>query len=262
MDKHINIIGRIALLLYIAVAALGVKAASQASSGVVTRADADSAYARQQYQQAIKCYEQLLKDGVNADIYYNLGNAYYRVDDFTHAVLNYERALLLNPGDKDIRFNLQLARSKTIDKITPESEMFFVTWYRSLTNIMSVDGWAACALICLTLAIVLFLVYLFSDAVWRRKVGFFGSLFLIVVFVLSNIFAFQQNKILSERAGAIVISGMAPVKSTPAVNGTNLFILHEGTKVNITEDFSNQWFKVRVADGKEGWISAKDIERI
>ena len=88
MDKHINIIGRIALLLYIAVAALGVKAASQASSGVVTRADADSAYARQQYQQAIKCYEQLLKDGVNADIYYNLGNAYYRVDDFTHAVLN------------------------------------------------------------------------------------------------------------------------------------------------------------------------------
>lgn len=264
-NTHIYIIKKITLLLLMAWGTLGVKAeqnVATATSLTVTKADADSAYARQQYQQAIKCYEQLLKDGVNADIYYNLGNAYYRVDDFTHAVLNYERALLLNPGDKDIRFNLQLARSKTVDKITPESEMFFITWYRSLTNLTSVDGWATSALVCLALAIALFLLFLFSDAVWRRKVGFFGSLLLIVGFVLSNILAFQQSRILSERVGAIVMSGAAPVKSTPAANGTDLFVLHEGTKVNITEEFSSQWVKVRVVDGKEGWIAVKDIERI
>lgn len=260
-----NIIGRVALLFFLTGMTLTVKAgpeAAKAISSAVTKADADSAYTRQQYQKAIRCYEQLLKDGVNADIYYNLGNAYYRTDDFTHAVLNYERALLLNPGNKDIRFNLQLARSKTVDKITPESEMFFVTWYHSLTNIMSVDGWATTALTSLALAIGLFLLYLFSDAIWRRKVGFFGSLLMIAMFVFANVFAFQQNKILSERTGAIVMSGAAPVKSTPATNGTDLFILHEGTKVYIIEEFSNLWMKVRVSDGKEGWIAVKDIERI
>jgi tetratricopeptide (TPR) repeat protein len=87
----------------------------------------DEAYGKGNYQQAINDYEQLLKQGVSAEVYYNLGNAYYRSENITKAIINYERALLLSPGDEDIRFNLQLARSKTIDKITPESEMFFVT---------------------------------------------------------------------------------------------------------------------------------------
>lgn len=112
----------------------------------ITKANADSAYANQQYQQAIKDYEELLTEGVSAEIYYNLGNAYYRTDNITRAVLNYERALLLSPGDRDIRFNLQMARSKTIDKITPESEMFFFTWYHALVNLLSVDGWYICRL--------------------------------------------------------------------------------------------------------------------
>lgn len=236
--------------------------AVSATMSAVTKADADSAYVRQQYQQAINDYEQLLKEGVSADVYYNLGNAYYRTDNITRAILNYERALLLQPGDKDIRFNLQLARSKTIDKIVPESEMFFFTWYRSLVNVMSVDGWATCALVCLALSIVLFLVYLFASLVWQRKVGFFGALLLMLVFVLSNVFAHQQKKVLAERTGAIVISGAAPVKSTPAGNGTDLFVIHEGTRVDITDSTMQEWFKVKLADGKEGWIAVKDVERI
>jgi tetratricopeptide (TPR) repeat protein len=102
---------------------------------------------RGEYQQAITDYEALLKQGGSAELYYNLGNAYYRTENITKAVLNYERALLLSPGDRDIRFNLQIARSKTIDKIVPESEMFFITWYRALVNLMSVDAWARVALI-------------------------------------------------------------------------------------------------------------------
>ena len=228
----------------------------------VTKAMADSAYVRQQYQQAIADYEALLKKGVSADIYYNLGNAYYRTDNITRAVINYERALLLSPGDRDIRFNLQLARSKTIDKITPESEMFFVTWYRSLVNIMSVDGWAMMSLVSLALAIVLALCYLFTAKVWMQKTGFFGAFLMIAVFAMSNLFAWQQKDQLVNRSGAIVIAPAAAVKSTPANGGTDLFIIHEGTKVEITDSSMKEWKEVRIADGKEGWIETSMIEMI
>ena len=231
-------------------------------AGAITKANADSAYARQQYQQAIKDYEELLHDGVSAELYYNLGNAYYRTDNITRAVLNYERALLLSPGDGDIRFNLQMARSKTIDKITPESEMFFVTWYHALVNIMSVDGWARTALVSFALAIVLALAYLFSARIWVRKVGFFGGLAFIAVFILANLFAYQQRQELVNRTGAIIISSAVPVKSTPSKSGTDLFILHEGTKVEITDGIMRGWKEIRVADGKEGWIETSKIEII
>lgn len=232
------------------------------SGHAVTKAEADSAYIRGQYQQAIKDYEMLLKQGASADLYYNLGNAYYRSENITRAVLNYERALLLSPGDRDVRFNLQIARAKTIDKIVPESEMFFFTWYRSLVSLMSVDAWAWTALIALALLIVLLLVYLFSDRIWLRKIGFFGGFVLLILFALSNLFAWQQKQDLLFRKGAIVISPSVTVKSTPAKNGTDLFILHEGTKVSITDGTMKGWMGIRIADGKEGWIESNMIEEI
>ena len=235
---------------------------SPLTSYALTKAEADSAYVRGEYQQAIKDYEALLKQGASADLYYNLGNAYYRTENITKAVLNYERALLLSPSDRDIRFNLQMARSKTIDKITPEQEMFFITWYRSLINLASVDGWARTALIALALAIILALMYLFSERIWLRKVGFFGAIFLIAVFILSNVFAHQQKDLLINRRGAIVTAGAVTVKSTPDKKGTDLFILHEGTKVTITDASMKEWKGIRLADGKEGWIEAKLIELI
>ena len=235
---------------------------SDSALTVVTKAMADSAYTQGNYQQAISDYEDLLKQGVSADIYYNLGNAYYRMDDMTRAVLNYERALLLAPGDRDIRFNLQMARSKTIDKIIPETELFFVTWYRSLVNQMSVDQWARVALISLALAIVLALVYLFANRIWLRKLGFFGAILLIIVFVLGNVFAQYQKSGLLDRRGAIIMGSAVTVKSTPAQNGTDLFILHEGTKVTITDGQLKDWKQVRVADGKEGWVETSQIEII
>ena len=232
------------------------------TSHAVTKAEADSAYVHEHYQQAIAGYESLLKGGVSADLYYNLGNAYYRTDNITKAILNYERALLLSPGDADTRFNLQMARSKTIDKITPESEMFFVTWYHSLVNLMSVDAWARTALIALAIAIILALAYLFSGRIWLRKVGFFGAFFLLVVFVLSNLFAFQQKQKLTHRTGAIIMTNAATVKSTPSKNGTDLFILHEGTRVTIIDGSMSGWKEIRVADGKQGWIDARQLEII
>ena len=231
-------------------------------ANAVTKAEADSAYAEEHYQKAAALYEQLLQQGVSADLYYNLGNSYYRMDNIPKAVLNYERALLLSPGDKDIRFNLQMARSKTIDKITPESEMFFVTWYRSLVNMMSVDGWARLALVSLLVAIILALAYLFADAIWLRKMGFFGGILLLFVFLFSNLFAWQQKHNRQTQQGAIIIRSAVSVKSTPAKSGTDLFILHEGTRVTVTDATMREWAKIRVADGKEGWLETREIEKI
>lgn len=228
----------------------------------VTKNEADQAYAQERYQQAADLYEQLLEQGVSADLYYNLGNAYYRVENMPKAVLNYERALQLAPGDKDILFNLQMARSKTIDKITPESEMFFVTWYHSLVKLMSIDGWAKTAVASLLCAVALILVYLFSNTIWLRKVGFFSGLAFTALFLLGNLFAWQQKSELVNRRGAIIMQSAVSVKSTPAKSGTDLFVLHEGTRVTITDASMKSWRHIRVADGKDGWLEAKAIEEI
>ena len=231
-------------------------------ASAVTKAEADSAYVRGQYQQAISDYESLLKEGTSAELYYNLGNAYYRTENIPQAILNYERALLLSPGDRDIRFNLQIARSKTFDKIVPESEMFFITWYRAMVNMMSVDGWARTSLFALGLTIILLLVYLFADRLWLRKAGFFGGVALLMIFGMSNLFAWQQKQDLINRKGAIIFAPSVTVKSTPAANGTDLFVLHEGTKVVIIDGSMKDWKEVRLADGKEGWIESKQIRII
>ena len=227
-----------------------------------TKAEADSAYVQGNYHQAVSLYEEVLKKGQSAELYYNLGNAYYRLDEITRAVLNYERALQMAPGDADIRFNLQMAQSKTIDKVVPESEMFFVTWYHAVVSMASVDGWAQLALVSLAVAIILALVYLFSDPVWMRKVGFFGAGAMLVLFLLGNLFAWQQKNARLNRRGAIIMEGTVPVKSTPAKDGTDLFILHEGTKVHITDNTMREWKEIRVPDGKQGWVETRQIEVI
>ena len=226
------------------------------------KANADSAYAKGNYQQAIRDYQELISQGESAEIYYNLGNAYYRTDDITHAVLNYERAQLLSPADGDIRLNLQMARSKLIDKITPVSEMFFVTWYRSLVNLNNIDGWARIAVVSIILALILALVYLFAASVAWRKVGFIGGIAFILLFLLSNLFAFQQKRILSNRTGAIIMAPSVTVKKTPSATASDECVLHEGTRVDIIDDTMTDWKGIRIADGNEGWVETKQIEKI
>ncbi|MFA6727181.1 MAG: tetratricopeptide repeat protein [Prevotella sp.] len=232
------------------------------NASALSKANADADYAKGNYQQAIKEYQQLLKEGVSAALYYNLGNAYYRSDNIPQAVLAYERAHLIQPGDKDIRFNLDFARSKTIDKITPQGEVFFVSWYKELVNFTSVDRWAHIAIGALCLALILVLAYLFGKNLILRKVGFFGACVSVVVFLLCNLFAFQQKSDLMHRTGAIVISPSISVKKTPAKNGVEAFVIHEGTRVEITDKTMEQWRGIKLADGREGWLRTNQIEGI
>lgn len=232
------------------------------SANAITKQNADDEYAKGNYQQAIKDYQEILKAGVSSEIYYNLGNAYYRTDNITQALLAYERALQLSPGDNDIRFNLQYARSKTIDKITPETEMFFVTWYNSLVNFTSVDRWANTAIVSIVMALLLILVFLFAPQMWARKSGFYGSAVFLLLFAFANLFAFQQKHELETKQGAIVIAPTVNVKKTPAASGTDVFVIHEGTRVDITDRGMKQWRGIKLADGREGWLKTSQIEEI
>ena len=232
------------------------------SANAITKQNADDEYAKGNYQQAIKDYQEILKTGVSSEIYYNLGNAYYRTDNITQALLAYERALQLSPGDNDIRFNLQYARSKTIDKITPETEMFFVTWYHSLVNFTSVDRWANTAIVSIVMALLLILVFLFAPQMWARKSGFYGSSAFLLLFAFANLFAFQQKHELETKQGAIVIAPTVNVKKTPAASGTDVFVIHEGTRVDITDRGMKQWRGIKLADGREGWLKTSQIEEI
>ena len=215
------------------------------SASAQTKAEADSAYVQERYEQAISLYNKLLETGASASVYYNLGNAYYRTGDMAHAILAYERAYLMEPGDADIRFNLQLARTKTIDKIVPESEMFFITWFRQMIDF-----------------VVSLLLYFFAGRMLWRKVGFGVGVCTLILAVLFHIFAYQQQQKLLVRTHAIVMSSSLTVKSTPSTSGTDLFVLHEGTKVEITDDTMKDWKEIRLADGKVGWVPVKTIERI
>ena len=236
---------------------------ASANAGTVSKVHADEAYNEEQFDEAIQLYEQLLSEkGPSADVYYNLGNAYYRIDSLSAAILSWERALRMQPSDDDARFNLQLARSKTVDKIAPEREMFFVTWYRSLVQAFSVDVWAVIALVSLAVALVLALVWFFAFSERLRRVSFTISAVLLVMFLLSNLFAWQQQRALQRHDEAIVMVQSLPVKNTPTASGSDEFTLHAGTKVTITDDTMNDWKQIILPDGREGWVEAKNVEKI
>ncbi len=223
---------------------------------------ADSAYAKEDFDKAANTYLRIAKMGESADICYNLGNCFYRLDDISRAILWYERASLLSPGDEDIRFNLDMARSKTIDRVIPRHEFFFVTWYRSMTNWMSADAWAHWSLIVFVLCLIALAIYIYAQPIWLRKTGFTLAVVFLLLTIMGNICAWSQRSRLANRDGAIVMSPSAVVKSTPASSGSDLFVLHEGTYVSIRDNSLNDWAEVTLADGKQGWIEKKQIEVI
>ena len=224
---------------------------------------ADEAYVAGNYEQAIALYEQLLsQQGEAPAVYYNLGNSYYKSGQLAKAILNYERALMMNPGDGDIRFNLELARSKTVDKITPMSEMFFIAWARDLANLLSANAWAKCGIASFLLFIIALSAYIFGRRLAVRKAAFFLALFLLVVCVVANASASYQKGVRQSRANAIVMLPTVSVKSTPDKSGTDLFVLHEGCKVEIKDDSMSGWKEIRLSDGNVGWLPASAIEVI
>lgn len=237
-------------------------AATKLSDDNVTKAQGDSAYMRNDYASAIQIYESLLTKGEAAEIYYNLGNSYYKTDDIAKAILNYERALLLQPGNVDVRANLEIARSKTIDKVVSVPDIFFVTWINSLINCLSVDAWAKLGVAFFILLLVSFSLFFFSKQIVWKKSGFIAGIVFLIFVVLSNVFASEQKTELMNRNNAIILSPSVTVRSTPSESGTSLFVLHEGHKIEIKDNSMREWKEIRLEDGKVGWVPASAIEVI
>ena len=235
-------------------------AAKQMSN--VTKAEGDSAYMRNDFAAAIEIYEALLQNGEAPEVYYNLGNSYYKSGDIARAILNYERALLLAPGNADIRANLEVARAKTIDKVTPVPEIFFVAWTKSLINCLSVDAWAKYGIAFFLLLLVSLALYVVSTQTRWKKAGFFCGLVCLVFTIVCNVFAAQQKSALTQRNKAIIVAPSVTVRSTPSESGTSLFVLHEGCKVEIKDNTMHEWKEITLEDGKVGWVPASDIEVI
>ena len=230
---------------------------------VYTLADADSAYIQGDYLTAIDIYQSVIENqGVNATLYMNLGNCWLKRDEIAKAILYYERAYLLDPSDPDIRFNLDLARTKTVDKVNAVNQLFIVVWFKKLLAVLDVNGWAVMTVILFALTIILTGVLLFSKKSGLRKISFSFSAFFLLLSILSFIFATTQMGNIRERDTAIIMSPSVTVKSTPTSAGTDLFIIHEGRKVKILDSSMKEWVEIRLEDGNTGWIPVDVMEII
>ncbi|MBF6627355.1 MAG: tetratricopeptide repeat protein [Proteiniphilum sp.] len=239
------------------------------SSGTLTEslsASAAAAYRQQDYKRSAELYETLVSqsiesDMVSSEIYYNLGNAYFRDNQLGKAILNYERALLLDPGDGDIRHNLRFARNRTEDRIDAAGNLFFTNWFMAVRNIYSSNRWAAIGIVLFLLLLVCVAVFLFVRYLWARKTAFYCGIVLFLLVIVTNIFAFSQKRERLERESAIVMTGAVMVKASPDQNSNQLFELHEGTKVKIRNSDSN-WYEIEIANGSVGWLSQETVEII
>lgn len=230
---------------------------------IPTLTEADSAYIQGDYLTAISMYEWIVQNqGVNATLYMNLGNCWLKRDEVAKAILCYERAYLIDPSDPDIRFNLELARTKTVDKVNPVNQLFIVVWFKKLLAVLDVNGWAVLTVVLFAITILLVGVLLFSKKSGIRKISFSFSAFFLLLSILSFIFATTQMGNLKERDTAIIMSPSVTVKSTPSSGGTDLFIIHEGRKVKILDSSMKEWVEIRLEDGNTGWVPVNVMEII
>ena len=223
---------------------------------------AAAAYNAADYLTAIEYYTTILDGGRHsAELYYNLANAYFKREQVGEALLNYTRALRLSPADADIRHNLAFAEQSTKDSIEQIPEFFLSTWMRSVRNLMGGNAWTILSIVMLALALAMALLYLLAQPLTMRKTGFYSMALFGLLFIITTSFAWSARTEATAQRDAIIMSSAASIKSSPDGNSTELFVLHEGTKVRVGE-VMDKWAEVRIADGRKGWIEIDRIERI
>lgn len=254
MDKLVQI--SIAILFVVAVPMLiGQSIGEPLEEGII-------AYRDGRFEDAVRSYEGILQNGyASPEIYYNLGNAYYRLRRIGHAILAYERALKLDPSDEDIIHNLKLANIKTIDRIEKLPELFFVSWLRKLGTMFSPTSVVIVLLVGWT--ILFFSLSLAVVGKWTQFLKYIRitvTLSLIIVIFFGAILALQifENERGSE---AIVIGQVVTAKNSPDEQSTDAFVIHEGLKVDVGDSVEG-WMKIILSDGKLGWVKSNEVEKI
>ena len=221
------------------------------------------AYSAGDYAAALQDWEDVRSTGLmSKELYYNLGNAYFKTGEIAPAILWYERALRLDPSDADIRYNLDYARALTQDRIDEVPEIFFEQWGHAMCYLLPSNAWAVIGLVGFALFVACVLLFLLGSTSGRRRLGFFVGLAFLLVAILGWDFAQWQRTEALRQDQAIVMRPVTSVKSSPAAEGAkDLFILHEGTRVRILDNVGG-FSQIEIADGRQGWIPSPDIEVI
>ncbi len=222
--------------------------------------EANALYNQDRFAEAIVKYEKILSsEEHSAEVYYNLANAHYKLSNIGPSIYYYEKALLLSPNDWDIKNNLAFAQNMTIDAIEPLPQTGMSRFFGNILNKLSADGWAIASILLMALFIILFLGYYFSANTSKKRLAFTASIVSIIFSVISVVFAFQVKGVADGNDPAIVFSERSSVRSGPKLSDEEVFVLHEGAKVQVLDEFDN-WNKIRIADGKTGWLPSSDIK--
>lgn len=249
------------ILIIIAITTTLLKTYPQQQS-VTLEQQAEEAYKNENYAQAAELYDQLLQEkGESPQIYYNLGNTYYKMDEIGKAILNYERAHILDPSDKDIQFNLEMAKAKKVDAIENTEPILLKRWINNFKDTLGEKGWGVTAITLFTLFLISLFLFFFGRAILLKKIGFYVGLSALLLSITANTFAHMQRHKIEERKEAVIMAATVTVKSSPDKSGTDLFLLHEGTKVSIKSTLTN-WTEIELPNGNVGWIENNKIEKI
>lgn len=213
-------------------------------------------YSASNYKEALKEWSDIYNTGYrSATLNYNIGNAYFKLNDIPGAVLFYERALLLKPGDNSINYNLQIARSLVVDKFEEIPDLFFVRWFDFLSLFLSTNTWAVTSIISFILFLVLLSVYIYSSKYRLKVIGFWFALMFLIISASSLAFTMRNKSLVYNSHYAVIFAPSVNGKSSPDNSGTDLFVLHEGSKVSI-EDTVGEWYEIKLSDGNKGWVPA------
>ncbi|MFN3557135.1 MAG: tetratricopeptide repeat protein [Bacteroidales bacterium] len=224
--------------------------------------EANDAYARSEYQHAAELYEQIAAmELVAPELFYNLGNSYFKSNRLGKAILNFERAARLNPADENIRHNLHIANSRTVDRIEQRPQLFYERWWSATYMLFSASGWAVLSIAVFVLLLAFVALYLFSRTTGVKKMAFTISAVCLVFFLFSLVFAQKQHNRLTNTSEAIIMVPRVAAKSSPAVTSPDLFLMHEGTKVMIRTRLG-EWYEIALPNGNVGWIRHESIEVI
>ncbi|WP_422106372.1 tetratricopeptide repeat protein [Winogradskyella sp.] len=224
--------------------------------------EANALYNDGKYAEAIDTYEAILETGEHsAEVYFNLGNANYKLNNIAPSVYYYEKALLLNPNDPDIKNNLAYAQNMTIDAIDIAPQVGFARIINNVVNTFGIDAWAKIAIAGVIVFVLLFLMYHFSYATSRKRIAFVVSILSLFLACFSIAMAFQKERLDSKDNPAIVFAQESRVKSEANRVSEEVFRLHEGTKVQVLESYKD-WKKIQLSDNSTGWIPAADIKMI
>lgn len=232
-------------------------------SNVDSKFDSASiAYSEQSFLTAIDFYNQIVDAGFKSpELFFNLGNAYFKIGQYPRAILNYEKAALLDPNDDDIQFNILKASAYTIDKIEMIPEFFLIGWIRSFVSVLSSNQWAIVALVSFVFSLLLLFLFFILITRSKKVLVFTIGIILMLTTILSFIFAVKTKNYINNSNQAIVLTSTVTVKGAPDSNGINVFIIHEGTKINLLRSIGD-WYEIRIADGKQGWLLNTDFEKI